>query len=162
MCFFLHTTQKSYSSKKKRKMKKNTKQNIEKQRQRLRCAEQSRVRWRWRFGNRHWKGSSQKQKHFLHFLWWIHKIHTQRKVDKIYRMSPVGSRRALRCWNRHVRLWILQINISFEHFVRFFSRCPCLYPSPFLYHFWKIEKKNRNSKWKKDVHNIRRIQKNMF
>ena len=66
-------------------------------------------------------------------------------------------------------LWILQINISFEHFVWFFSRCPFLYPNAFLYHFWCIFKNwkkkkmiNWNSKWKKDVYNVRRNRQTML
>ena len=64
------------------------------------------------------------------------------------KMSPVVSRRVLRYWNSHICLWILQINISFEHFVWFFSRCPFLYPSPLLYHFWCILKIEKNDKLK--------------
>ena len=163
MSSFLLTTYKSYSETKTNTEEK-YKIKIEKQR-RLRCAEQIRLRWRSRLGNRHWKGFPQKQKHSLHFLWWIHNIHTRREVDTMYRMSLVSSRRVLRYWNSHVCLWILHINISFEYFVWFSSRYPFLYLNPFCTFgaFFKIKKRiNWNSKWKKDVHNVRRIRKFMF
>ena len=71
--FFLLTTYKSYSST-------NTvtegkyKTKIEKQDSDFdvqcakKCKETCRLRWKWRLGNRHWKGSRQKEKRFLHFV----------------------------------------------------------------------------------------------
>ena len=105
-----------------------------------------RLRWRWRIRNRRFiEKSSPKNKTILRILWRIRKFQcTRRKVDTLYRISPAGSPRVLSCWNSHVCLWILQINISLERFVWFFSRCPLLYPSSFLYHFWCILKN-----WKK-------------
>ena len=131
----------------------------QKQRQWIRCAEQSRLRWRWRLGNRH-LGSPpppppNKNIHLhciaktLYFLWWILEIQTRRKEDTMYRMPSVGPRRVLRCWISHVCLWILQININFEHFLWYFSRCPFLYPNLFLYQFWCIMK---NRKKKTNLH----------
>ena len=100
-----------------------------------RCAEQCRLRWIWWLEDRYWKGFSN-HKNILWILWWIRKMQrTRRKVDSMYRMASVGLPRVLRCWNSHICFLILQVKISFEHFVWFFSRCPFLYPSPFLFHF---------------------------
>ena len=50
------------------------------------------------------------------------------------------------------------LNINFENFVWFFSRCPFLYPNPFWYHFRSILKNWKEIQWKlkckKDIHNV--------
>ena len=86
-----------------------------------------------------------KQTNFVHFLWWVHKIQCmRRKVNIMYTTHPVGSLRELKCWNWHVCLWILHINIIFENFVWFFQ---CSVFVPLLVHFKKL-RKNDNSKLK--------------
>ena len=60
--------------------------------------------------------------------------HDKMCMQYTYKISPVGSHRVPRCWNWHIYLCILRINISFVRFAWFSLRCPfCTFCSTIIF-----------------------------